>query len=272
MLLSSIVGARPQFVKLAPMVAALATYPIEHSIVHTGQHYDDEMSGIFFHDLDLPTPTVNLGIGSGPHGWQTARMLAGIEETFTITRPDLVIVYGDTNSTLAGALAAAKLNIPVAHIEAGLRSYRKDMPEEINRVLSDHVSALLFTTTDTATTNLVREGFWTESIFQVGDVMKDAFIGNVAKMPVALDLGLPPEYAVSTIHRAENMGNRLDEIVSNLEELPIPVIFPAHPRTAKALAGRRISIRVIPPLPYLDMMRLVADATIILTDSGGLQR
>ncbi|MDD3134869.1 MAG: UDP-N-acetylglucosamine 2-epimerase (non-hydrolyzing) [Methanoregula sp.] len=271
---TSIVGARPQFVKLAPMCRALAGH--DHKIIHTGQHYDDSLSASFFRDLNIPEPCVNLCVGSGPHGWQTGQMLAGIEACLEQDRPDVVIVYGDTNSTLAGALAASKLNIPVAHVEAGLRSFRSDMPEEINRIVADRVSSILFCPTPSAAAQLEAEGFKRGSIFMLGDVMKDAFLQNTPGMPENLSFNLPDKYAVVTIHRAENADNpaRLREILDAMASLQstIPIIFPVHPRTAKLLPSQIGDIKIVEPLPYLDMLRLVSAAGVVLTDSGGLQK
>jgi UDP-N-acetylglucosamine 2-epimerase len=270
---------------------------IGHVVIHTGQHYDDAMSDAFFRDLEIPTPDVNLGIGSGSHGAQTGQMLARLEEVFLRERPDLVLVYGDTNSTLAAALAAAKLHIPVAHVEAGLRSFRKDMPEEVNRVLADHVSTLLFCPTDTAVDNLRREGIASgddattasidaPAVFQVGDVMKDAVDQNVtraiARPSVAAKLGIGgSDYAVATVHRAENTDEpaRLREIVTALVSLAhdMQVVVPLHPRTRQALATAGIEadspgVHWVEPLCYLDMLQLVSCAKLVLTDSGGLQK
>jgi UDP-N-acetylglucosamine 2-epimerase len=277
MLFTSIVGARPQFVKLAPIVQAIESIGrVEHTVIHTGQHYDDAMSSAIFCDLSLPDPDINLGIGSGPHGWQVGQMMAGIEAALTANRPGIVIVYGDTNSTLAGALAAAKLNIPVAHVEAGLRSFRSDMPEEINRIVADRVSSILFCPTYSASAQLEAEGFKRGSIFMLGDVMKDAFLQNVPGMPEKLPFDLPDKYAVVTIHRAENTDNpaKLGEIIDALASLQstIPAIFPVHPRTAKLLPSQIGDIKIVEPLPYLDMLRLVSAAGVVLTDSGGLQK
>jgi UDP-N-acetylglucosamine 2-epimerase len=276
-LFTSIVGARPQFIKLAPVVAAIESIRgIEHVIIHTGQHYDDAMSSAIFRDLSLPEPDINLGIGSGPHGWQVGQMMAGIESALMATGPDLVIVYGDTNSTLAGALAAAKLNIPIAHVEAGLRSFRSDMPEEINRIVADRVSSILFCPTYSASVQLETEGVKRGSIFMLGDVMKDAFLQNAPRMPEKPPFDLPDKYAVVTIHRAENTDNpaRLREILDAMASLQstIPMIFPAHPRTAKLLPPQIGDIQIIEPLPYLDMLRLVSTASVVITDSGGLQK
>jgi len=308
----SIVGARPQFVKLAPIheaASGLERGELEHIIVHTGQHYDYAMSGAFFDGLSIPEPDENLGIGSGAHGAQTGKMLAGLEEVMVRREPDLVMLYGDTNSTLAGALAAAKLHIPVVHVEAGLRSRNKAMPEEVNRVLTDHVSSILFCPTIASVGNLATEGLGAPQneghlipagfsgyrgaptpdspwIVHVGDVMKDAVIRNAerakAVSTILADLGLEGrEYTVATVHRAENTDDRsrLESILAAREEIARdghPVILPLHPRTAKAMdrygLTRRGAIRCIDPLPYLDMLRLLAEARLVLTDSGGLQK
>jgi UDP-GlcNAc3NAcA epimerase len=301
MQITSVVGARPQFVKLGPMCRAFDALSVgrrvTHRVVHTGQHYDDAMSDAFFRDLEIPTPDVNLGIGSGSHGTQTGQMLARLEEVFLRERADLVLVYGDTNSTLAAALAAAKLHIPVAHVEAGLRSFRKDMPEEVNRVLADHVSTLLFCPTDAAVANLRREGIVSRSdaasamidapvVFQVGDVMKDAVDQNVrraiARPNVAAKLGIDgADYVVATVHRAENTDNpaRLRSIAAAFGDVArdVPVVVPLHPRTRHALATAGIETRSagvhwVEPLSYLDMLQLVSGSKLVLTDSGGLQK
>ncbi len=252
MKLVTIVGARPQFVKAQPVCRAIAEYNQLHSgddariqevLVHTGQHYDYEMSQAFFESLQLPTPTYHLGIGSGSHGWQTGEILRTVEEVLDRERPDAVIVFGDTNSTLAGALAAAKLHIPVAHVEAGLRSFNRRMPEEINRILTDHVSMLLFAPTETAVQNLSTEGI-TSGVYLVGDVMREAAMEHVLiatrKSTILKRLGLEPKtYSLATVHRAENTDNCecLRSIVEAFlekgqEEV---IIWPLHPRTSKNL-------------------------------------
>ncbi|MEW5825440.1 MAG: UDP-N-acetylglucosamine 2-epimerase (non-hydrolyzing) [Candidatus Bipolaricaulota bacterium] len=297
MKITSVVGARPQFVKLGPICRAFAGVAgIEHQIVHTGQHYDATMSDVFFADLELPAPDVNLGVGSGSHGSQTGHMLARLEEVFLSSRPDLVLVFGDTNSTLAAALAAAKLHMPVAHVEAGLRSFRKSMPEEINRVLADHVSTLLFCPTDVAVENLLREGIAkvksaeeatpdAPAVLQVGDVMQDAVEQNArhaAQRPhVAVRLGVRGSYAVATVHRAENTDDAacLREIVAGLGDVArdTSVVLPLHPRTRNALRAAGlvvlpVGVHAVEPLSYLDMLQLVSQARLVLTDSGGLQK
>jgi len=277
----SVVGARPQFIKAAPVSRELRQQHAE-VLLHTGQHYDAMMSDVFFADLELPTPDYNLGVGSGPHGAQTGAMLAGIEEVLLQERPDGVLVYGDTNSTLAGALAAAKLHIPVAHVEAGLRSFNRRMPEEINRVLTDHVARWLFCPTQTAVDNLRAEGV-TAGVWNVGDVMVDALTYNI---PVARRrshilgrLGIKAgEYYLTTLHRPRNTDDpaRLARILDTLGGLDRSVILPAHPRTVHAIeaAGLAVSsnVRIVPPVSYLDMLALEASARRILTDSGGVQK
>jgi UDP-GlcNAc3NAcA epimerase len=275
MKITSIVGARPQFVKLSPMVKAFSARPeVQHTIIHTGQHFDDRMSDVFFRDLDIPKPDINLMIGSGTHGWQTGKMMIAIEEALLSNVPDMVIVYGDTNSTLAGALASAKLNIPVAHVEAGMRCFRKDVPEEINRVVTDHVSSLHFCPTGQAVENLMCEGFSWDYLYQSGDVLHDAFVQNKDRIPAVVVL--PGKYVVATVHRQENTDdrNRLNSIISALNDLAktIPVVLPFHPRIENLVKALSSGITVIDPLPYLDMLGLVSGAEIVLTDSGGLQR
>jgi UDP-N-acetylglucosamine 2-epimerase len=289
----SIVGARPQFVKLAPLSRAFDDRrrrgeQIDHLIVHTGQHYDPEMSAIFFKDLDIPEAAFHLGVGSGPHGAQTARMLEGIERVLTEIRPDMVVVYGDTNSTVAGSLAAVKLHIPVAHVEAGVRSFNRCMPEEINRVATDHLADLLLAPTPSAMENLRREGLEPRSVW-TGDIMFDALLmwreAAERHSQVLSRLQLSPRaYAVVTIHRAENTDDpeKLKTILTLLNEIAVhwgrPLIFPVHPRTAKVMRNAASSmppsegLRYIEPLGYLDMLHLVQSARMILTDSGGLQK
>jgi UDP-GlcNAc3NAcA epimerase len=279
----SIIGARPQFIKAAPLSRALRRNPTTHELLlHTGQHYDDAMSAVFFRELDLPTPDVNLGVGSGSHAAQTADMLTGIEVVLRQARADGMVIYGDTNSTLAGALAAAKLQIPVAHVEAGLRSYDRTMPEEINRVVADHLATLLFCPTPTAQANLAAEGI-TAGVHVVGDVMYDALRYNLelaALLPdplPALDV-TPHGYLLVTVHRAANTDDpaRLAAIVAALNALDEPVVFPVHPRTRTALAAADLTlaaqVRAIPPVGALEMLRLEQQARLILTDSGGVQK
>lgn len=277
----SVVGARPQFIKAAPLSAALRARHDEF-LVHTGQHYDDGMSDVFFRELGIPQPDVNLGVGSGGHAEQTAAMLIPLERLLRDQRPDWVLVYGDTNSTLAGALAAAKLNLRVAHVEAGLRSYNRAMPEEINRVLTDHLSALLLCPTPLAADNLAREGV-ARGVVVTGDIMTDAVYRSLAAarrqsrvwLRLGLDDGQP--YIAATIHRPANTDDpaALAAILAALAALPHPVIFPAHPRTRKMIERAGLSpagVRLIEPLGYLDMLALVDRAALLITDSGGLQK
>lgn len=281
----SVVGARPQFIKLAVLSKTLRKKHRE-LILHTGQHYDDELSKKIFQELKIPWPDFNLGIGSGNHGQQTGRMLEAIEKILLKHQPDLVVVYGDTNSTLAGALVAAKLKIPLAHVEAGLRSYKKSMPEEINRVVSDHLSDLLFCPTRTAVENLKREGI-TKGVYLVGDVMYDSVLQNLKiarkKSSVMKDLSLKPKgFHLVTIHRAENTDDpkNLKRIVNILLSIKGKVIFPAHPRVRKfikrynlirSLKSKR-DLALIHPVSYWDMLILEESARFILTDSGGVQK
>jgi UDP-N-acetylglucosamine 2-epimerase (non-hydrolysing)/UDP-GlcNAc3NAcA epimerase len=278
----TIIGNRPQFVKAAAVSRKLRRTHDE-LIVHTGQHYDDELSRIFFDELDVPAPDRQLGAGSGSNTAQTARILAALEPVLDELRPALALVYGDTNSTLAGALAAAQAGIPVGHVEAGMRSFDRTMPEELNRVLTDHASELLLCATETAVGNLEREGAGGE-VHLVGDVMADvslAFRDIAAERSTILrDLGLEPaSYLAVTAHRAGNVDppERLRRLVELLEALPPPVVFPIHPRTRARLAeagllGRLDGLHVVPPLGYLDFLELARHARAMLTDSGGVQK
>jgi UDP-GlcNAc3NAcA epimerase len=280
--IASIVGARPQFVKVAVVSRALRQQH-EELIIHTGQHYDYNMSAQFFEELDIPASDYHLGCGSGSHGAQTGRMLEAIEEVLLKERFDAVIVYGDTNSTLAGALSAAKLHIPVAHVEAGLRNFDQAMPEEINRVLSDHLSCRLYCPTETACRNLNREGI-TCGVELVGDVMYDLLLQVQPNLALRTERLLrtfhlaPQSYALVTVHRAVNADNReaMRGIADGLNRLEMPVIFPVHPRTRARLEHYDITwakhVRLIEPVGYLDMMALGRTAYRILTDSGGLQK
>jgi len=277
----SVVGARPQFIKCAPVSRELRKLH-EEILVHTGQHYDYLLSEVFFRDLGIPAPDYHLEIGSGSHGVQTGRMLAAIEEVIAKEEPDLVLVYGDTNSTLAGALAAAKMHVPVAHVEAGLRSFDRRMPEEVNRVLTDHCSDLLFCPTATAVANLAAEGV-TAGVHLTGDVMVDALQQNLSlakeRSTALAGLGLSPKgYFLATVHRAGNTDDpvALRAIMEAFSRLDTPVVFPVHPRTQKKLAGYGIepaaNVRIVEPLPYFDMLALLSGARAVLTDSGGVQK
>ncbi len=312
--IANIVGARPQFIKVAPVQKVIQEHnhhhpyeQIQEILIHTGQHYDYEMSQVFFEQLGIKKPDYHLGVGSGTHGYQTGEMIKKIEEVLIRESPDIVIVYGDTNSTLAGALAATKLHIPVAHVEAGLRSFNKKMPEEINRVLTDHCSSILFCPTETAVENLKKEGFiniinngklinptfrmhlhqhMTPFVINVGDVMYDAMLmcleiaERESKILKKLNLE-PKKYVLSTIHRAENTGTleNLKNIFEALAEISkdISVILPIHPRTKKLLSQTNAlslsqTIRIIDPVSYFDMLILEKNAYVILTDSGGVQK
>ena len=277
----SIVGARPQFVKAAILSERLRQQGQE-ILVHTGQHYDDNMSQVFFDELGIPKPDIHLGIGGGSHAEQTGRMLIEIEKVLLQEKPDWCIVFGDTNSTLAGALAAAKVHIPVAHVEAGLRSFNKDMPEEINRILCDHVSEALFCPTQNAAELLEREGI-TKGVHVVGDVMADVFKRSLVKAEenstVLARLNLQPKsYILVTVHRAANTDNleNLRLLLNTLGKLDLPVVFPMHPRTRGVTQTEKLSIpqnvRVIDPVGYFDILKLEANANAIMTDSGGMQK
>ncbi|WP_334072311.1 MULTISPECIES: non-hydrolyzing UDP-N-acetylglucosamine 2-epimerase [Paenibacillus] len=280
----TIVGARPQFVKAAPVSRELRKRCRE-VLVHTGQHYDYSMAGVFFEELEIPKPDYDLGIGSSSHGRQTGEMLISLEALMLETVPDAVLVYGDTNSTLAGALAASKLRIPLFHVEAGLRSYNRDMPEEINRVMTDHVSALLFAPTAAAVSNLRAERV-TEGVYEVGDVMYDAVLYNerlAAGKHRPEDFGVSAGgYYLATIHRPSNTDDpvRLRAILQALRSLDYPVLFPLHPRTGKMLEAMGESaerpsggnLLFTEPLSYLEMLALERQAKAIITDSGGVQK
>ncbi|GAB6179345.1 UDP-N-acetylglucosamine 2-epimerase (non-hydrolyzing) [Desulfotomaculum defluvii] len=287
----TVVGARPQFIKAAAVSRAIKEHnndnpdkPIREILVHTGQHYDHNMSEVFFEELDIPHPDYNLGVGSGSHGKQTGQMLEAIEEVLNKEKPDWLLVYGDTNSTLAGALAAAKLHIPIAHVEAGLRSFNRRMPEEINRVLTDHVSSLLFCPTETSVYNLVCEGIKV-GVHNVGDVMYDCMnyylnnfgIGNLTLKKLRLS---DKKFVLVTVHRAENTNDalRLSNIFSalNIISEEIQVLVALHPRTKKYLGEYGITVNeniiLAEPFSYLQMIALEKNAEIILTDSGGVQK
>lgn len=281
MKIASIVGARPQLIKLFPVSRALRHSHIE-VIVHTGQHYDFKMSEVFLREMGIPQPDYNLEVGSGSHAEQTGRMLVGLEKVFLKERPDIVLVFGDTNSTLAGALVASKLQIPVAHVEAGLRSFNRTMPEEINRVVADHVSQVLFCPTETAVRNLAQEGI-TKNVFLVGDVMFDAvlYFGEKAEAHSGFLSGLQLErgkYLLATIHRASNTDSHeaLATLLKTFAAIKEQIVFPLHPRTRRSMldAGLAFSrnVQVIDPVGYLEMLALENNARMILTDSGGVQK
>ena len=277
----TVVGARPQFVKAAVVSRAIQSLNetgselrVSEEIVHTGQHYDHGMSQVFFDEMNIPAPALNLAIGSGRHGETTGAMMAGIERILEERRPDCLLVYGDTNSTLAGALAAAKVHVPVIHVEAGLRSFNRRMPEEINRVLTDHLSTMLLCQSQRSQQHLAREGI-PEGVHVVGDVMCDAvhhYLGN-ARRP-----SLQEPFAVCTLHRAENTDDpaRLTAILDAMDASPLPIFLPLHPRTRAFLGKHRIRLpsRVVAaePLPYFDMLGYLRDSRFVITDSGGLQK
>jgi UDP-N-acetylglucosamine 2-epimerase (non-hydrolysing) len=288
----SVVGARPNFMKIAPICEELKGTGISHTLVHTGQHYDYRMSKLFFEDLGLPKPDIDLGVGSGTHAHQTADVMMGLEPVLEREQPSLVIVVGDINSTMAAAVTAVKLGIPVAHVEAGLRSFDRSMPEEINRILTDAVSSFHFTTEESANDNLRKEGIPEENIFFVGNTMIDTLFRHADRAsasPILQDLGMKPgEYGIVTLHRPANVDSNknLRGILEALNEIAndLPIIFPVHPRTKKQIAGFglddlvaekgtdvRRGVYMIEPLGYCDFLRLMKEARIVFTDSGGIQ-
>ncbi len=273
----TIIGARPQFIKAAELSPALRSAGHEEMIIHTGQHYDELMSNIFFEELTIPKPDIELDVGSGPHGWQTGAMLAGIEKVLVIEKPDYVLVYGDCNSTLAGALAAAKLGIPVGHVEAGLRVYDMTLPEEINRITTDHVSKVLFCPNETAVNYLDKEGM-REGVYFSGDLMLDSLLKYEGRIVEERQFAAKG-YALATIHRQENTDNvdTLLKICEGLSEVTksIPVLFLVHPRTKKILRQTTVDtskVNFASPVSYLDMISLEKNADVIITDSGGVQK
>jgi len=277
----TIVGARPQFIKAAVVSRCLKAKGIEEIIVHTGQHFDKNMSEVFFTEMDIPKPHYNLDINGLTHGAMTGQMLEGIEKILLKEKPSMVIVYGDTNSTLAGALAAAKLHIPVTHVEAGLRSFNMNMPEEINRILTDRISSLLFCPSNNPVELLKKEGL-TKGVYECGDVMYDAVLYYSSKAKkkstILKDLKIKNEYILTTIHRQENTDNldKLKEIADSLNELSksYNIIFPLHPRTKKILENNNIKLKfeTIEPIGYFDMLRLLENCKFVISDSGGLQK
>jgi len=274
----NVVGARPNFMKIAPIVERIKQTPdLTGILVHTGQHYDEGMSDVFFRDLGIPVPDMHLGVGSGTHAEQTARIMVEFEKVCLSQKPDLVLVVGDVNSTMACAIVAAKLLIPVAHVEAGLRSFDRTMPEEINRLVTDTLADLLFTTSRDADDNLKREGVDPSKIHFVGNVMIDTLLKHREKA-AALDIDKPKQYALVTLHRPSNVDDPgvLGPILEALEEISktMPVLFPIHPRTQKRVRDFGFSmdgIRTMAPLGYLEFLNLESTATVVLTDSGGLQ-
>lgn len=291
--LVSVVGARPQFIKLAPLLRSIERFneveplQIEHATIHTGQHYDHGMSDIFFEELEIPHAEYNLGVGSGKHGVQTGKMLAGIEKLLLELKPDMLIIFGDTNSTVAAALAAAKIHVPIAHVEAGLRSFNRRMPEEINRIASDHISDILLAPTPTAVTHLRREGLEEKTVL-TGDIMYDTVLLNqelaARKSTFLVDNQLEKnKYTVATVHRAENTDDpeRLEALLNmfnKIAEKHFPIVFPMHPRTSHRLPTilpdwkAHPNLRLIEPVGYLDMIQMLGNARLAFTDSGGLQK
>lgn len=278
----SVVGARPNFVKMAPLALQFEKRGFAHVLVHTGQHYDYNMSSVFFKDLDLPNPDKHLGVGSGTHAVQTGRMMAELEKELLEESPDLTLVVGDVNSTLAAAIASVKLGIPVAHVEAGYRSFDMRMPEEINRVLVDRISQLLFAPTENAVLNLMNEGMRRESIHFVGNIMIEALLGNIEKAgtsEIIKNLQLKKKgYFVATIHRPHNVQKEnLELILEMFSEAPLPVVFPAHPRTREAITRFGLDdmmteqLMIIKALGYLDFIGLLSSSAGVMTDSGGVQ-
>lgn len=270
----TIVGARPQFIKMALVSKALKSRRIKEIVIHTGQHYDKNLSDIFFKELNIPRPAYNLGVGSGLHGEQTAKMLIGIEKLLLQEKPNIILVYGDTNSTLAGALAAVKLGICVAHVEAGLRSFNPNMPEETNRVITDSISSIFFCPTKESVDNLRREG-QTRGVYRVGDVMYDSIKRYASSFNNRNKSG---EYMLCTIHRAENTDNadKLRRIFKTLGLIKKRIIMPLHPRTEKLLKEYKIrlsdNVKIIKPVSYREMLNLERHAKLIITDSGGVQK
>ncbi|GAA0934523.1 non-hydrolyzing UDP-N-acetylglucosamine 2-epimerase [Nonomuraea longicatena] len=277
-----VLGARPNFVKAAPVVRALGGLGVRQGIIHTGQHYDALMSDVFFQDLALPEPLANLAVGSGTHAKQTAALLVGLEEVFTEHDPDLVVVYGDVNSTLAAILVAAKLGIPSAHVEAGLRSFDRGMPEEVNRIVTDALSDLLFTTSPDALQFLAAEGVAAHKVHFVGNPMIDSLFSAMPRLdpaPVAERLGLPSRYAVATLHRPANVDSPaaakelVDAVLAVAER--VPLVVPIHPRGRTRLAEAGLvdgpTVKVVDPLGYVDFLSLVRGAALVVTDSGGVQ-
>lgn len=279
----SVVGARPQFIKLAPLHKAAVRRGLNHQVIHTGQHYDDNMSEVFFRELEMPKPNLNLNVGSGSHAFQTAKMLEGIETCLLEEKPDWVIAYGDTNSTLAAAIVAVKIHIPIAHVEAGLRSGNREMPEEHNRIITDHCSDLLFAPTETAMKNLAHEGLEQRSRL-VGDIMVDSldFVQeSLLSSPIDVQklCDTQEEFILATIHRAENTGDasRLESLIKTLSSFQIPVVLPAHPRLVSFCKKFNIelsqgSLKIIPPLSHRELIATARTSRSVITDSGGLQK
>jgi UDP-N-acetylglucosamine 2-epimerase (non-hydrolysing) len=281
MLICHVVGARPNLMKAAPVVQALSAYPMEQMVVHTGQHYDFNMSEVFIKQLGMKAPDINLQVGSGTHAQQTAQIMSRFEPVLLESKPDLVVVYGDVNSTVAAALVCSKLMIRIAHVEAGLRSFDRTMPEEINRLLADQLCDLLFTPSEDANRNLAREGVSPEKVFLVGNVMIDTLVRMLPETEESLPADLPSKYALVTLHRPSNVDEMdwLAELISGLESASreLAFIFPVHPRTRQKISEFGIKpngnghVRFLEPLPYLEFLSLQRKATVVITDSGGVQ-
>jgi len=285
MKIALVIGTRPEIIKMSPIIRESERLGLDYQIVHTGQHYSHEMDGVFFKELELPKPKYNLGVGSGDHGEQTGRIMIGLEPVLVKEKPDVVLVEGDTNSVLAGAITAAKLHIRVGHVEAGLRSYDRRMPEEVNRVVADHVSDYLFAPTEVSERNLLREGVEADKIFVTGNTVVDAIHQNMEiskrKSDVLDSMGMAPRsYLLVTLHRSENVDSegRLKEILEGLKlvskHIGTPILFPVHPRTQKMIKEFDLSldgITILDPLGFLDFLQLEANAQLVLTDSGGVQ-
>lgn len=283
--LLTVVGARPQFIKASALSSEVLKHDLfEEVIIHTGQHFDTEMSDIFFNELGIPKPKFNLGVGGGSHGENTGKMIIELEKVFITEQPSAVVLYGDTDSTLAGAIAASKLHIPVVHIEAGLRSFNKRMPEEINRILTDHVSSILFTPSASSQEQLLAEGVSSENICISGDIMFDATLkfGRIAKQQASKEVRMQVDnnskYALLTLHRAENVDykERFESILNNISLVEFPVLFPIHPRTANRLEQFNLNLPTnvvrLDPVGYFSMLYLEKNSSVILTDSGGVQK
>jgi UDP-N-acetylglucosamine 2-epimerase (non-hydrolysing) len=274
-----VVGARPNFMKAAPVLRALSRRSeLKQTLVHTGQHYDANMSDVFFAELEIPTPDVNLEVGSASHTQQTAEIMLRFEPVVMRYKPDVVVVYGDVNSTMAAALVCAKLQIPIAHVEAGLRSFDRSMPEEVNRLVTDHLSDYLFTHSEDADCNLKREGISPKNIHNVGNVMIDSLVRFLPAADRRQMKGVPDKYALVTLHRPSNVDNSsaLKDILHCLLEINsrLKIIFPAHPRTRQAIALSGVDasqLHLLPPLPYIEFLSLESRATVVITDSGGIQ-
>lgn len=273
-----VVGARPNFVKAAPVLRATGQRGIRQTLVHTGQHYDRNMSDIFFTQLGLPEPDINLEVGSGSHAWQTAEIMLRFEAAVVEAKPDIVLVYGDVNSTIAAALVCSKLLLPVAHVEAGLRSFDRTMPEEINRIVTDQLSEVLFTPSGDGNENLLREGVSQDRIHLVGNVMIDTLVRLLPAARSCAKNGLPDRFALVTLHRPSNVDNteNLEEILNSLAEVSteLKIIFPVHPRTRQRIAESGLNtgqLSLLEPMPYIEFLSLESHAQFVITDSGGIQ-